>query len=1238
MYSFKNWLKPPAFKDDIDKTITAGLLNSILLTTLIGPIVFSISAILNQENPTRSLTINIVSFLFLSSLLIPLRKGYVKQAVIGTIVTMFIIFALVATMHSGARSPVLSGFILVVMIAGLLLGKRPAFLTAFLGACTGLLLHILNRAELIPFANSLQLPEMSSWIILSMFLAISAVFVGMSRSIANQALSEAEQRLLEQQEAQNALRASEGTVRALLEALPDVIFRLDRSGTFVDYIPAKDFDTLVPPEEFLGKKLAEVLPPELAETTQYYIARALDENLVQTYEYSLPSEDNLYYFESRMVKTDADTVLAIVRNITTRIYTIQKNKEMLEILERRNNQLRIAADVSKTCSSILDPDHLAQQAVNLIQHGFNLYYVGLYLVDTTGRTAVLVAGSGEAGKKMLADGHHLQLEEPSMISWCIRNKQARIAQQADLDKVRYPNPHLPDTRSELALPLTSRGRVIGALTVQDTQENAFSEVDISSLQTMADQLGTAVENANLFEAAQKEIEVRQLVEKELAQERNFAVQMMNALGQGVFVTNLKNELEYVNPAFAKMLGREPNELLGKNASDFAYPEDVGKMKKGKALRFKGEVSSYEIRLQQANGEVVHTLITGSPRYQGERIIGSIVATTDLTEQKQAQVEREMLLSRMKEKNEELERSAREMETLRQSAAIVASTLDQEQTINLILEQLERVIPYTSASVQLIRDNGLEIVGGRGIPEGSGVIGTRYPINENTPDLAVIQGKEPYVLFDDIQPYHTEFQHPPHNYIHSWIAVPLKVKDQVFGAITVDSDQIGQFTHRDAQLVSVFADQVAIALENARLFGEIEQRATQLAVLNEVSRTISKLTDLDTVLETIFEQAKDSLQVDFFFISLFDNQTNMLSFPLMYDEGQRWKQHLTPVTDETFSGRTIKSREPLLINQWADTITDGSGTPTIVGSEKKITQSLMFAPLISGEQVVGVISVQSYQRNAYRQGDLDLLIGLAHQAAVALENARLYSALQTELAVSEGLVNELENKNAELERFTYTVSHDLKSPLITIRGFLGYLEQDALAGNIDRLKSDIERISNAAGKMGRLLDDLLELSRIGRLMNEPEEVSFKAIIREALSLVEGQLKEGDIKVKVGSKFPKVYVDRVRLVEVVQNLVDNAAKFVKDQPNPEIEIGVRRQGKERTFYVKDNGIGIDPKYHEKIFGLFDKLDPDSDGTGVGLSLVKRIVEVHGGRIWVESEAGKGATFCFTLADKSQLEVGK
>ncbi len=243
------------------------------------------------------------------------------------------------------------------------------------------------------------------------------------------------------------------------------------------------------------------------------------------------------------------------------------------------------------------------------------------------------------------------------------------------------------------------------------------------------------------------------------------------------------------------------------------------------------------------------------------------------------------------------------------------------------------------------------------------------------------------------------------------------------------------------------------------------------------------------------------------------------------------------------------------------------------------------------------------------------------------------------AEREALIKELEAKNAELERFTYTVSHDLKSPLITIRGFLGYIEQDIESGDVERLKADIQRIITATDKLQLLLNDLLELSRIGRLMNPPEHVQLADLVQEVIKLMEGRLQAGHIEVKIQEDLPVVFGDAQRLLEVMQNLLDNAIKFMGEQIQPVIEIGSR--GEENgmpVLFVKDNGIGIAPVYHERIFGLFNKLDPNVEGTGVGLTIVKRVVEVHGGRIWVESDTGKGATFYLTLPSESKPEAEK
>lgn len=230
---------------------------------------------------------------------------------------------------------------------------------------------------------------------------------------------------------------------------------------------------------------------------------------------------------------------------------------------------------------------------------------------------------------------------------------------------------------------------------------------------------------------------------------------------------------------------------------------------------------------------------------------------------------------------------------------------------------------------------------------------------------------------------------------------------------------------------------------------------------------------------------------------------------------------------------------------------------------------------------------------------------------------------------EKLIAELEAKNAELERFTYTVSHDLKSPLVTITGFLSYLEKDARSGNFESFNKDINRIQHAVQKMQELLKDLLELSRIGRIINEPVKTSFGEIVKDALAVVEGQVAEKHVTIEFIDSGQKILGDHVRLVEAMQNLMDNAIKFMGTQPSPRINIGtITDANGQPIFFVKDNGIGIETQYRERIFGLFNKLDANSFGSGIGLTIVKRIIEVHGGKIWMESTPGKGSTFYFTL----------
>jgi PAS domain S-box-containing protein len=230
---------------------------------------------------------------------------------------------------------------------------------------------------------------------------------------------------------------------------------------------------------------------------------------------------------------------------------------------------------------------------------------------------------------------------------------------------------------------------------------------------------------------------------------------------------------------------------------------------------------------------------------------------------------------------------------------------------------------------------------------------------------------------------------------------------------------------------------------------------------------------------------------------------------------------------------------------------------------------------------------------------------------------------------EELIKELEKKNADLERFIYTVSHELRQPLITIKGFLGYLEENAQKGEQSMLHQDIVQIIHATEIMQRLLNDLISLNRVGLAPQKKETVNIYEIVNQATDLFKEKIAQRNIKIIIDPLLPDVYGYRSELMELFQNLIENSIKFTSNKDRPVIHIGFSGSGKEVTYFIRDNGIGFHARYKEKIFGLFNKLHSDTEGTGVGLALAKRIVEHHGGWIRAESKGpDKGTTIYFTL----------
>jgi signal transduction histidine kinase len=520
-------------------------------------------------------------------------------------------------------------------------------------------------------------------------------------------------------------------------------------------------------------------------------------------------------------------------------------------------------------------------------------------------------------------------------------------------------------------------------------------------------------------------------------------------------------------------------------------------------------------------------------------------------------------------------------------------------------------------------------------------------------------------------------------LSSMVSIPVRSRHRVIGVLSVNSARPRVFTAEESAALEVCAEQAAIAIEHTQLVDEVKAQQAALAHANtvlqheiaarhqaeealalriaqmEAVRTIAaEITQelaLPTVLDVIVRRAVECVDVATEgIIYLWEAADEVLIPHACWGHGM-WEAQLRTVRlrlGESLTGTVAQRRQGLIVNDYPQS---PYVHPQALVAHLGYTAA-MAEPLLYRDRLVGVIVLTNGgTKQPFTERDRAFLTLLALHATIAIENARLFAestarqawlerintSLQHEIterqrveADRERLMAALEARSAEMEHFTYSVSHDLKSPLITICGFVGLLKEDAARGELERIQTDLTYIDVATTTMQRLLDEVLELSRIGRVVNPLTEVSLSALAREAVTLVGGRLVTRGVQVHIAPDLPVVVGDRPRLLQVLQNLVDNAVKFMGAQPAPRIDIGVRQTEQETVYYVRDNGVGIEPRDHEKIFGLFERVEPAGEGTGIGLALVKRIIEVHGGRIWVESAGqGCGSTFCFTLAQSLQ-----
>jgi len=470
---------------------------------------------------------------------------------------------------------------------------------------------------------------------------------------------------------------------------------------------------------------------------------------------------------------------------------------------------------------------------------------------------------------------------------------------------------------------------------------------------------------------------------------------------------------------------------------------------------------------------------------------------------------------------------------------------------------------------------------------------------------------------------------------SALYVPVAVRGQVIGLLELQSYQFDAYGAEEVALLGSVANQIGLAIENARLFDETTARAESLSAFYEIGKKISATLDLDRILDTICSEAMRATGAALADVALIDFEEWTWEGKAIQGFVEDWQRRKWSL-DVGIHGRVARTGKPVIIRDVSQA-EDYLDVVTGVRSELAV-------PILLKEQVVGVVNLESRELSAFDEDDLHFVQTLADQAAIAIRNALLYEEAQQEITARkraeeerERLLAELEAKNRELESFTYTVSHDLRAPLTSIYGFSSLLQEDVYGRLDEEDQHCLERILANVTHMDALLTHLLDLSRIGRVAGPTEEVVVAALLREIQEDLAVKLEEAETEFVV-QELPTVRADRTRLRQVFANLIDNAVKFRSAERPLRIEVGCQEEGGCYCFHVSDNGAGIAPRYQERIFAPFQQLDAEAEGVGMGLALVKKIVEHYGGRVWVKSDPGEGATFYFTIPVSTDHRKGK